>query len=516
MALNLVNIGAAAGDGTGDPARTAFGKVNAAIASVSSQVYNVRDYGAIGDGVADDRAAIQAAINAASAAGGGTVFLPPGTYALATKNTVSGKHALTVHSNTRILGSGIGSTTVVARADLVQDTPLIDLLNVSRVEIAHFTIDGNNARFAGGGHTPEDEGIHSSGSSDLWFHHLRITRTGQDAIDCDNCDRILITDCILEDNWGCGVHLIGGVTATNDATVKGCIFRNNALDRILIAGAVGDDAAALDSRGARVTVIGCVFTGNARGVTFHNGAGRVLSGCVIIQPVDRVGVWLRAESSYTLIQGCYISAEGASGRGILMDSATRATIAGNRIRCVGTRGIDITSGANITVSGNSFTGSKVFNCRAIQVNSVMDQPASIPGRISITNNTAESVGWGLHILAGRGNISGNHIHETSEQGIDIRTTATTAWHVTGNHATVPGDKFGIRLLDNPTNIVIAANDLTISTTGTGHRIDHTGPGTPEGVIHAAIGSIWRRTDGGAGTALYIKESGTGNTGWVAK
>jgi hypothetical protein len=41
-------------------------------------------------------------------------------------------------------------------------------------------------------------------------------------------------------------------------------------------------------------------------------------------------------------------------------------------------------------------------------------------------------------------------------------------------------------------------------------------GTPEAKITAPIGSIARRTDGGAATSFYIKESGTGNTGWVGK
>jgi hypothetical protein len=43
-----------------------------------------------------------------------------------------------------------------------------------------------------------------------------------------------------------------------------------------------------------------------------------------------------------------------------------------------------------------------------------------------------------------------------------------------------------------------------------------GTGTPEGAITAPVGSLFVRTDGGAGTSFYVKESGTGNTGWVAK
>jgi hypothetical protein len=43
-----------------------------------------------------------------------------------------------------------------------------------------------------------------------------------------------------------------------------------------------------------------------------------------------------------------------------------------------------------------------------------------------------------------------------------------------------------------------------------------GSGSPESVVTAPIGSLYTRTDGGAATTLYVKESGTGSTGWVAK
>jgi hypothetical protein len=42
-----------------------------------------------------------------------------------------------------------------------------------------------------------------------------------------------------------------------------------------------------------------------------------------------------------------------------------------------------------------------------------------------------------------------------------------------------------------------------------------GTGSPEGVITAPIGSIFSRTDGSTNTTIYRKESGIGNTGWIA-
>lgn len=45
---------------------------------------------------------------------------------------------------------------------------------------------------------------------------------------------------------------------------------------------------------------------------------------------------------------------------------------------------------------------------------------------------------------------------------------------------------------------------------------HVGSGSPETVVTANVGSLFLRVNGGASTTLYVKESGTGNTGWVAK
>lgn len=44
----------------------------------------------------------------------------------------------------------------------------------------------------------------------------------------------------------------------------------------------------------------------------------------------------------------------------------------------------------------------------------------------------------------------------------------------------------------------------------------TGTGSPESVVTAPKGSLFLRTDGGDTTTFYVKTSGTGNTGWLAK
>lgn len=61
-------------------------------------VFNVKNYGAKGDGVTDDTAAIQSAINAAIAAGGGTVYLPVGHYMVNTFLNTTNRAALTIDS----------------------------------------------------------------------------------------------------------------------------------------------------------------------------------------------------------------------------------------------------------------------------------------------------------------------------------------------------------------------------------------------------------------------------------
>ena len=81
----------------------------AELLATTGEVFNVKSFGATGDGVTDDSVAIQSAIDAAGTTLGqetspdhSTVFLPAGTYKIET--------GLELYSHTKFCGAGMGAT----------------------------------------------------------------------------------------------------------------------------------------------------------------------------------------------------------------------------------------------------------------------------------------------------------------------------------------------------------------------------------------------------------------------
>ena len=120
--------------------------------------------------------------------------------------------------------------------------------------------------------------------------------------------------------------------------------------------------------------------------------------------------------------------------------------------------------------------------------------------VRLTNLKPESTSlfWGVETAVFPTEISGN------DRGL-----STVIRNASGGYAhffTVNNVNVGSILCD-----ASSSRYLTTATVFFG-----TGAGSPEGSIAAPVGSVWTRTNGGAGTTLYVKESGTGNTGWAAK
>lgn len=103
--------------------------------SADLDIYNVIDYGAAGDGVTDDSAAIQNAINAANTAGGGIVYIPEGTF-LANFD---------ISANVTVQGASMGGTIIKAKT-LTEN--VIDATG-SYWALKDITIDGDSTTGSG-------------------------------------------------------------------------------------------------------------------------------------------------------------------------------------------------------------------------------------------------------------------------------------------------------------------------------------------------------------------------------
>jgi hypothetical protein len=111
-----------AGDATAEAAAVAKG----------SLLFNVKDYGAVGNGTTNDITAIQAAVTAATSAGGATVYFPPGQYVVNT--------AIVPANNIAFIGAG----SAVCGFNSTLSGTYTKLNPLTRFSISHLTIDGVN------------------------------------------------------------------------------------------------------------------------------------------------------------------------------------------------------------------------------------------------------------------------------------------------------------------------------------------------------------------------------------
>jgi hypothetical protein len=104
------------------------GAVQRTVESKLQDVVSVKDFGAVGNGVADDTAAIQAAVNT-----GKQVVIPSGTYIVST---------ITLVNNVSLKGQG---NPILKKKDASASTAVLSANNISNFKVCGLHIDGNKA-----------------------------------------------------------------------------------------------------------------------------------------------------------------------------------------------------------------------------------------------------------------------------------------------------------------------------------------------------------------------------------
>ncbi len=142
----------------------------------SGATYNVKTYGALGNGTADDTAAIKSALNAANAAAWSTVYFPAGTYLVSEE--------IDVGNELRLLGDS-RETSVLRAVDGFNAQFMIDV-NGDSVEMTRLGLEANALN-----KVRMDTVVWLRGNDDIRIVDCRWDTRGSSPADAHLCRRIL-------------------------------------------------------------------------------------------------------------------------------------------------------------------------------------------------------------------------------------------------------------------------------------------------------------------------------------
>ena len=143
------------------------------LTSITDPWIDVRAFGAKGDGVADDTAAIQAAFDSIAASGGvRSVYFPPGTFLVSSEININ-------KSDIRVFGEGDGSIIRVRDGTDLSGGVLYVNGGTNNVTIEDLTIDGNSDNNS----TTTDNGIFAVDTDYLTIRRVTVKNTPKTGID---------------------------------------------------------------------------------------------------------------------------------------------------------------------------------------------------------------------------------------------------------------------------------------------------------------------------------------------
>ena len=367
-----------------DPSKSSSASVtisaSCASAPTSSLVVNAKDplYGAKGDGVTDDTAALQKAVNAVAGTGG-TLYVPDGTYMVNALTSVYLKSNMTLSLSTGAVLKAITNGS--------SNYAIVVISGASQVNVVGGTLLG-------------DRSTHT-GTTGEWGHGLSIKGSSQVVV-----DSVLSKDC-----WGDGFYItssssvtVCNVTADHNrrqgltiTSVNGMVIRKSTFKNT--GGTLPEDGIDIEPNPGEtvnnVLITGCNFTTNSGfgieiGVPLSYTGQAWITGVVVdgntctgngvntLSTSPRAGIEASNTPGHTITNNI----SSSNGLGILLrDAANNFTVSGNTVAQNSSDGIQV-----YTTSGNIITGNTAKNNGRYGIYSVDNTS------ITISNNTLSGNG----------------------------------------------------------------------------------------------------------------------------
>ena len=513
--------------------------------------YSVATYGATGDGVTDDTTAVQAAINACAAAGGGVVYFPHGTYAV-TQIAITG-------NNVQLLGTGGGSeilwkwNAATAAGSMLAITggaqhTRVSLLRFNGSQLTNPSATRENHLLSIGDGTAcvetqvfdckfegmiaaSGDGVHIQGGNIALVSRAWVCRNT-----FDGCSRFSIgvrqdfEYLWLEENFLTNCDTEIALVSNIDRTGNAAIIRANQIKHTS-----GTIAQALRIEGPTTQVY----------TRFICAENIIYQGfCTLARATDTVwngnvctsGVYAIADAvlrvfdatTNTLITNNILDRVTGASAGVIvsLEKSTGAPVVTRigpnlLINEVANAGfIKITDCSQWLVSKNLCRSSAGFGASTvygIEIDAVT--VAVTTGQIGPSNQitgASGSMAAAIRLLCNGADI--DDISVVGNQGAQCdyglwqeisgggAYNGQLLWGGTNNFASAVGD----------VNQVGVSSALRIGfNAGTFGAVAWSGTGSPEGVVTAQPGSTYMNLSGGQSSTFWYKESLTGNTGWRA-
>lgn len=429
-----------------------------------------------------------------------------------------------------IVGQGVGKTTIVATA---QAGPVLDFRLTQYVfdgvEIGGFTIQGDGVA------TAANKGIAFSSvisNSKMYVHDIFVQSTGGPCYDFGILELSVLDRLYAKEPVNAGSADVAYVVASGP-------FNGNTITGLQLYGV---------SAGANVGVSGAVIVKDNGVFAPHdnhwstpkcenlhvptNGTMFAFAGNaqVISNPeiFDSTKVVAATGTSHIRFTAPAVTDQGGNlVTGVIPGKSTGATdidmgidMQQSRNAVIGVKGFKGTNvilaagvgSCGITLYGSlsGATDPAVVDNSGVTTNYIFDAVGNLTARGAVT--LQQGAAKTTMDIPGGALVGGIRLSDpvTPANGqIGLGTSGVRA-QASGVNLFIQGDEIHLR------NIALNPTPLVFGTSLTANTSIRTGTGSPETVVTASVGSLFLRTDGGAGTTLYVKESGAGNTGWIAK